>query len=271
MRDHYHLKSTVWPARLGPQLYEKVRTHLEGALNCHTKHEYETHVGLAYKSLEAFPSHIDYFQGYFNFPKTIAKYEIKKIRGSLGCISSAYSEQIHSSNEHACPTKITGVVTPEEQMRAMAARSDNWIRRDLCNNQELQFFRLSASQKLPVGSAQFEAMNCLTKYAYIELFMKQFDRCRKYTAEDFCDDNNILSGYVVYFNDGDRSFGIKILNGERCPNPSCVSKDIQCFHELVCDNRFILDKWSSRYWSDDKYRELYKDGHHLTGLDEELQ
>ena len=110
VRDHFHPKN-VWIDHVGEFIYAKNCTHLEGALNCTTKVEYDTHVAAVYKAFEQFPEHVKYFKKYFDHPESIAKYSIMKIRGGMCCISSAAAEQCHSSNEIACPTKIMGILS----------------------------------------------------------------------------------------------------------------------------------------------------------------
>jgi len=98
---------------------------LEGALNCKTKVDYDTHGKAVYKAFEQFPLQVKYFKKYFDNPDSIAKYSIMKIRGSMRCITSAAAEQCHSSNDVACPTKIMGIVSPEQQLLEMLRRSDD--------------------------------------------------------------------------------------------------------------------------------------------------
>ena len=44
VKDHYHLKYSVWPTMIGEHMYQKHWTHLEWALACTTKEKYDHHV-----------------------------------------------------------------------------------------------------------------------------------------------------------------------------------------------------------------------------------
>ena len=131
VKDHWHLKNRVWPEHIREVLYNMVRPDFEGALNCAAKKQYDNHASSLYSQLKAFPEYVKYFHKYFDDPDSIAKYRINLIRGGQGLITNAPAEQTHTRNEVACPTKLTGVVTPEEQMLELTRRSDHWVRRDL--------------------------------------------------------------------------------------------------------------------------------------------
>lgn len=50
------------------------------------------------------PSNIDYFNAYFDNPKSIARYKVMEVRGSLGKVASANAEADHASNKAAVPS-----------------------------------------------------------------------------------------------------------------------------------------------------------------------
>jgi hypothetical protein len=272
VRDHYHLKNTIWPEQIGLQLYIRFKTHLEGALDCHTEQEYHDHCNKLYHEMVEYPNHVEYFKKYFNNPKSIAKYKIKKVRGSLCCIASSNAEATHSSNEAAVPTALIGIVSIQEQILLLLKREDDWIRRDLTEHQELELFRASKSCHMTESSIEFNALYSLSSYSFEKHFRVEYKlskRLRKVTVND--DTNMSLIGHDVLHCDGDGSEKIFIKLGERCPNPSCISKNIQCRHEMVIDEIFHLDKWGVRYWSDDKYRTIYSnDTYHFNRMNVEL-
>jgi len=113
VRDHYHLKNSIWPKQLGENLYNHIKEHPKSALNCTTKEEFEYHVQQTYIVLSSYPLHVAYFKKWFDKPKSIAKYEIIKNCGSLCTISSSNSESLNSSNKSFMPTKTMGIMTPE--------------------------------------------------------------------------------------------------------------------------------------------------------------
>ena len=108
------MKNTIWVEHVGDKLYLEHKTHLEGALNCTTKEEYDHNVAQVYEGFKSYPEFVKYFHGYFDDPSSIAKYSISMIRGGLCTITSAAAEQTHSSNENSLPTKCMGLVIPEK-------------------------------------------------------------------------------------------------------------------------------------------------------------
>ena len=51
VRDHFHLKDSIWKTQLGESLYLQIKEHPEAALNCETKEEYDFHVKETHKAL----------------------------------------------------------------------------------------------------------------------------------------------------------------------------------------------------------------------------
>jgi len=51
VRDHYHLKSSIWPKQIGENLHFQIKEHPEAALNCMTKEDYDFHVQQTYEAL----------------------------------------------------------------------------------------------------------------------------------------------------------------------------------------------------------------------------
>ena len=84
-----------------------------------------------------------------------------EIRGGMTTISSAAAEQSHSSNEVACPTKLMGIVSPEEQLYEMLRRLDDWVMRVLDEVAELELDQLMQSRTMHEGSPEHKALICL--------------------------------------------------------------------------------------------------------------
>ena len=89
-----------------------------------------------------------------------------KIRGGILTISSAAAEQSHVSDKVVLPTKLMGIVSPEEQLFEMVRCSDDWVRRDLTKNAELELYQEVTSRKLTPGSPRFKALFALTRHYY---------------------------------------------------------------------------------------------------------
>ncbi len=109
VKDHYHLKTKVWPEYLRLNKYTQLQRHLEGALNCRTQLEFKQHKSDLYIALADRPKDIDYFREYFDNPESIARYKILGVRGSLGMVTSSNAEAGHASHEHSVPTQMIGI------------------------------------------------------------------------------------------------------------------------------------------------------------------
>ena len=107
------------------------------------------------------------------------------------------------------------------------------------------------------SSIEFNVLYSLSSYSFEKHFRVEYKLSKQLRKVTVNDHTNILIGHDVLHCDGDGSEKIFIKLGERCPNPSCISKNIQCRHEMVIDEIFHLDKWGVRYWSDDKYCTIY--------------
>ena len=125
-----------------------------------------------YKAFERFPENVKYFKKYFDHPESIAKYSIMKIIGGMCCITSAAAEQYHSSNDVARPTKIMGIVSPEQQLLEMLRWSDDWIQRDLTEIPELELFQIRKSHKLHDGCPEHKAIMALIMYYFPDFFSR---------------------------------------------------------------------------------------------------
>jgi len=159
--DHWHLKNAIWPKQLGDYLYNSIKEHPEAALHSFTKEDFEYHCQKTYDALAQFPEHIDYFKRYFKNTKSIAKYEIMKIRGSLCTVASSNAEATHSSNESHHPTKLMGIMSPEEHLLQLIKRNDEWIRRDKTEHGELEFQRAHLGSRMAEDSIEHQALHTL--------------------------------------------------------------------------------------------------------------
>jgi len=91
---------------------------------------------------------------WFNNPKSIAKYEIIKVRGPLCTIVSSNSESLHSSNESFMPATPWGIMTPDNHMHELTKRNNEWIHRDLTAKSKYNLSRASGVENMPDSSMQ---------------------------------------------------------------------------------------------------------------------
>jgi hypothetical protein len=235
---------------------------IESVLNCTTEDQYKANVALVYDALASYPSHVEYFKSWFDRPECIAKYYIAKVRGGMCTIGSCAAEQCHASNEHWIPTKIMGLISPEQQFHELLKRSDDWIRRDKQDEGELEFEQARLALKLDETSPKYKALFALTIYYYREFFLKNWSRIHLYRNEPYYSEGGELLGQKVFYLRDD-SLSVTIPIGERCPRDACSQYDYQCVHELVVDQDFILDKWQTRFWNNCTYKMKFGDGTHL--------
>ncbi len=104
--DHHNLKTKVWSAHLGLGKDILLWSHLEDALNCRTKVEFEQYRSDICKALADRPKDFNYYCGYLDCPKSIARYKILEVRGSLEMVGCANAEKGHSSSKHAVLTQL---------------------------------------------------------------------------------------------------------------------------------------------------------------------
>ena len=109
-RDHYHLKECVWPTHLGITLHERIKVLLSSILNSYSQNDYDLNADKVYAALASYPNHDVYFKIFFEKYCMIARWYIVTVRGGLCFITSAPSEQVHSSNEAHVPTKLLGSI-----------------------------------------------------------------------------------------------------------------------------------------------------------------
>ncbi len=91
-KDHHHLETKVWPENLGLGKCTELQRHLERVLNWMTKVEFEQHRSYLYEALSDRPKGINYLHGYLNCPKSIYRYKILEVRGSLVMVTSSNAE-----------------------------------------------------------------------------------------------------------------------------------------------------------------------------------
>ena len=155
-----------------------------------------------------------------------------------------------------------GIMTPEVHMHELTKRNDEWVKRDISQKGKYQLIRASRGNNMPEDSVQKNALNLLSQFAYENWFEKAYIRLAEYSTttiyEEDADGHRVIAGNRVSHKNFDSdSQSLYIPKNGRCPKPWCVCHDIQCVHEFAIDKRFILNKWSTRWWSDGTYEATY--------------
>ena len=107
---------------LGECLWLQIKEHPLAALRSENK-SFDFYVGETYKALLEYPQHID-VKKWFDNTRTIAKYEVMKVRGTRCTAGTSNSEATHQSNEAHIPMKLMRMMSPEEQLLKLTHRSD---------------------------------------------------------------------------------------------------------------------------------------------------
>ena len=109
------------------------------------------------------------------------------------------------------------------------------------------------------GKILFEAMEVLSCKS-MKLLKKSFNIMKYYKRwEELVDDKLIV---YVQNKKYPESSVYKFCNNNRCGCKECIANDMQCTHELIYDNCFVIEKWGTRhfqemyYVSEIKYRDL---------------
>jgi len=233
-------------------LWIKIKEHPIAALHSEDKESFDFHVSETYKALSGYHQHIEYFRGWFNNTRSIAKYEVMKVRGTLCKVGTSNSEATHQSNEAHMPMNLMGIMSPEEHLLKLTERSDQWIKRDLSQRRGWQYKTLSRKSTMVNGSIEMDAIDNLAQYPYETLFISAFQRMDQYTATPDRSEDGVMQGHHVKYNNGWKP-PIFIPLGGRCPRPKCITWDHQCVHELVVDRKFHRAKWGTRWWKDEVY------------------
>ena len=248
-------------------MWIQIKEHPVAALHSETKGSYDFHVEETYKALSqlGYPQHIQYFKGWFNNTRSIAKYEVMKERGTLCTVGTSNSEATHSSNEAHMPMKLMGIMSPEEHLLKLTKRSDEWIKRDVTQRGRWNLKSTSRKTKMTPGSIEMDAIDNLAEHPYDKLFLPACNRMNTYTATPNISHEGVPLGHHVKCNDESTSSeAIYILAEGRCPRPKCITWDHQCVHELVIDRKFHRLKWGTRWWRDEVYDECFgENGSHL--------
>jgi len=128
--------------------------------------------------------------------------------------------------------------------------------------ENISFCGLAVETSCQMTRSKKTALNFLSQFAYEKWFEKAYWRITEYSTktiyEEDSDGHRVIAGNQVSHNNNDSdSNSLFIPKNGRCPKPWCVCHDIQCVHEFDVDKCFILNKWSTRWWSDSTYKSNY--------------
>ena len=110
-----------------------------------------------------------------------------------------------------------------------------------------------------------QSNNGIDNVLFSGFFLKEYQRVGLYSKIPMYDENNgaLLGHKILYGEDCSGNVVVQILLGQLCPRDFTCSNYIQCDHELVIDNDFIIDKWGTRTCNGKTYQKIYGDRNHL--------
>jgi hypothetical protein len=83
------------------------------------------------------------------------------------------------------PTKLFGLVTPEEEMLDLTRRSDNWIRRDLEEKTLMELQQHKLRKVYSTESPEHKALSALYRYPFQKLFKETWSMIGNLTQFHF--------------------------------------------------------------------------------------
>ena len=254
--DYYHQMQTVWPAYF-KNIFQNIKPWLEMIITSKTEDQFNRGCADIYSKIA------DYDKGmadtFVNDLKQKATYYggyyLHKVTGLMDVSTSVEVEQNHSGN-HAYLGNGDNM-TIERQMKLHIERSQNRLRlrkekeckweHSLNNNKSSEFV---GKMKIADGNARKN----LTQWAYNKLWRKQAKATKPLLVEKRSDGTTLFWHNSKDKNDPNNWHIVQ--NGCRCTCKHRLTHWIQCKHEIIIDETFVVDKWASRYYNDTTYTNL---------------
>ena len=101
----------------------------------------------------------------------------------------------------------------------------------------------------------FEANLNLSAHAHNRLFTKVLQSSEFMTYRYDNENNTHIVWPTGEISSKDNTIKLKV--GERCKCHFRINFDCQCAHELAVNKKFIIDHWSSRWYSNKTYNAMY--------------
>ena len=242
--DHYHLYHSIWPNHLSEVIFNSVKKELALLLNSKTEDVYHE----AWKSIESklqgrLPD-LEYLRIYYETPEHMAFFKIIRIQGSMGKRGTSHAEQNHASIKSRLPE---GIIDPAEQIRDLIIR-EREMQSTKLHDDGMYHVRTVAKDKVNVNKCahkiRYDAMIVLSEHG-MKLFENEYERMNKYETWKGVDEDSFTI-YVKHKYSANATL-YSFLPDTRCSCNNRVMNDIQCVHELVGHDSFVIEKWGQRH------------------------
>ena len=244
--DYYHLMQEVFPEFFPKALWDTKLKHL---LERMLMSEHKTMADKYYKEAKAVVAHdgnlAEYLKKIHDNPQYYAYWYLLKIPGNLHKKGSTPAEANHSS---LCSHLGLGAnwFLPEE-IKHLLERDR--LKNNQRNEEEI-WWNQHTYNTLP-SDEHYLAKQCLSKYAYTQLYKKCIDRARMLQSEVMGDGT-----IKIWKKDTEFScdqYAVHFPIHERCPCKWRLGLGIQCQHEFITqDFKFVASLWNVKRWYSDQ-------------------
>ena len=260
--DYYHLMKLVWPKTFSTDGYTKIHPHLKQMLRSSTREEYETAYNQGVSQLEGQAKNLGELERIFKRASYYGGYVLNGIDGNLGILGDSQAERNHASIVKYFGQGATWDLC--EQIANLLKREQNQIRSRMSDvsNHFVQCHNYN-SQLEPNQLQKYDtlAKRVLTSYAYNELFMKALKRMLE--LQKTTDSHGNIEIWSIGVRKED-AMKIKVIEkGARCGCYYRRTYLIQCSHELLAKEEFIIEDWSTRWYNVWTYDKKFEDHCHF--------
>ena len=254
--DYYHLMNLVWPGSFSIQLFNSIKTHLDNMICSHTKQQYDNAYESAFSQLQGYAKQMGILQTIYNNPKYYAGYVTYQIPGNLGIRGSSGAERNHSSIIAYNGCGATWEIA--EQIQSLFDRQQNQqkIRKAAEEKYYAKWHNYENNNESgELKTSDEEAKKYLTEKGYSH-FHSSFVKAKYLQKKVISDETeyHVWSTESTY-EEATRIWIIK--QSERCVCYRRRTFLIQCEHEFHLYNKFVIEKWNTRWLNSWTYEEMF--------------
>ncbi len=196
MWGHYHIFSSLWPAKLGVHYYQLTKPHLSKLLKAHSKEDFDSRLLTIHAALVARPDPVEYMEDWAKDQHHYATYLLDSYARSLGRQGSTPSEQNHSSCVAIICTGMMDdpcIILQKARLRQnkINCKRNKRIARYVCKSARERHLALVAGNNVTAAVLQK-----LSSWGF-EIWEKQYAEAQKYEAtQSAVTGDNISSGLI---------------------------------------------------------------------------
>jgi hypothetical protein len=233
--DHYHLLNQIWPRKIAPQPFARIRRLLQWMLNASSEQMYKQAFETIRLELGENSAEVRYLERFYCEPERFAQYCIDKIEGNLGKVSSAHAEQNHSSISRYFSGKKSAMEVHFQICDLLKRQREINTKRD----------RLAKNQFYTRNVGDDDAKKVLSDHCYKNLWTVALHDSKNYQIIS-SDRESATVQRIGY------SASRVLRTDERCNCEHRFRYSIQCVHEIVVnDGKFDRMKFHPRHYQAD--------------------